>query len=242
MPTRPRRQMPRKRVVPAYVQRRRAGYGGLFRRRRLITPSGPTFTETYLSPVNGGVIVGNAGGIFQVRISDIPQVADYQTLYRQYRINWVKVMLVPDFAGTSIDINQVYAQNNAGGNAAGAPRIAFVVNDTPGLAAPANEGEVLEDNGCRIQSLLRGVWSKSFRPVPDKSALTLDAQGQPLTGVYVRERKQPFLSFAAPQLPGNNPLHNGISYWISHLAFGQQPAVMTWKVYYKVNFSLRDPQ
>lgn len=210
-----------------------AGFAGLRRRRRMFPNPLPTFTETYLSPLNGGIVVGNQGGVFKVRISDIPQIADYQTLYRQYRINWVKVILVPDFAGTSVDINTAY-QNNAGGVAqAGLARIVWVKNTTPAVANPANEGEVLEDNGCKISPML-SKWTASFKPVTDK--YTGDAGGG--AGVAVREKFRGFLSFA--DQAGNNPEHYGISYWLSHQTPGG--AQQTWKCYLKVNFTLRDPQ
>lgn len=205
------------------------------RARGRMRPMGPTtFVETY-TPQQGNVIPSNAGGNFAVRISDIPQIAQYQALYRQYRINWVKVILVPEFAGTGVDINQAYANNAAGLLTAGLARIAWVKNTTPAVANPLNEQEVLEDNGCKVRPL-RSMWSASFRPVTDK--YTGDAAGG--AGVAVREKFRGFLSFADPLLPGNNPLHYGISYWISHQ--NAAPAAQTYKIYYKVSFSLRDPQ
>ena len=70
-------------------------------RRRVLNPR-PTFVETFKSSDPIVLTPGNgAGKAFKVRITDIPQIANYTNLYTQYRINWFKVMLVPKF-NTSI--------------------------------------------------------------------------------------------------------------------------------------------
>lgn len=200
--------------------------GGRLRRRMGFNPM-PTFIETY----NGGQVLANAGGQFTARISDIPQIVDYQALYQQYRINWIKVTLVPDFGGT--DPN-TYNQNFVGGIPATAnARIAWAINDTPALANPVNEADVLTDNGAKIRTLA-SMWSASFKPRPDK--YTGDAGGG--AGVPVREKFKQWLSFA--DLAGNNPIHRGISYWITALTAGG--GTQAYNVYYKVSFSLRDPK
>lgn len=238
MPTRPGRRFVKARFARSYLKSNRYGRMGVglaaLRSRGRMRPGAgqPTFVETFTVP-QMLTVPSNAGGVFTVRISDIPQIADYQTLYRQYRINWVKVMLLPDFASTGIDINQAYQNNAAGIVSAGLPRIAWVKNTTPAVLPPAQENDVLEDNGCKVRPL-RDMWTASFRPVTDK--FTGDAAGG--AGVAVREKFRGFLSFAA--LAGNNPLHYGISYWISHQ--NAAPAVQTYKVYFKVSFTLRDPQ
>lgn len=202
--------------------------GGRMRRRMGFNPM-PTFVETY----SAGQIVANAGGQFTARISDIPQINDYQQLYQQYRINWIKVTLVPDFSGT--DPN-TYAQNFVGGIPATAnARIAWAINDTPALANPVNEADVLTDNGAKIRTLA-SMWSASFKPRPDKFTGTV--AGGP--GVAVREKFNPWLSFADPVVPANNPIHRGISYWITALTAGG--GTQAYHVYYKVSFSLRDPK
>lgn len=188
----------------------------------------PTFTETFWY----GNAVGNTGGVFSTSIAQVPQVADYAALYRQYRINWVKVMLLPDLAATSIDVNTMY-QNNAGALAsAGLGRIAYAINDTPALPVPLAEQDVLQDNGAKVVPL-RSKWSVSYKPVVTQ--FTSDAAGG--AGVALRSRNRPFLSF---DLHGADPLHYGVSYWISH--YVGNPAAQTWRVYMKVNFSLRDPK
>lgn len=233
MPMFPRRKAPSsglgRRVMAKYRKRfpaRRIYRPGL---GRALLASTPTFTETFAQQQ---VVLGNAGGRFSVNIGQIPQVGQYSQLYRQYRINWVKVLLVPEQAGDSGDVNTLF-QNNAGAIAvAGLARIVFAVNDTPGLPAPAQEADVLIDNGCKIRPI-RSKWSASFKPVVDAQLVSGG-----VASVGTRQRFKPWLNFAAAGQV--DPTHYGISYWISHYAPGG--ALQSWKVYYKVNFSLRDPK
>lgn len=223
------------------VYRKKRGVGVVRRRRypmrgrvmrSLLNPT-PAFTETYAGV---GLVVPapvGAGGQFSVRITDLPQLAQYTALYRQYKINWVKVMLIPDASGGAPDINQIVQNQNAVLPFEGMGRIAWVINDTPALAPPANEDDVLTDNGCKIRPL-KTMWSCSFRPRPD--AYTGDAAGG--AGVATREKSNQWLSFAAQGQ--QDPLYRGVSYWIT-LPGGNQ-ATMSYNVYYKVNFSLRDPK
>lgn len=217
------RVMARRRYARAVFKRRQIG------RAVMAANPMPTFTETFQNPQQP-VILGNAGGNFQVNIGQIPQIAQYFNLYRQYRINWVKVMIFPELAGDVGDVNMLYAQNNAGGNAAGRARIAFAINDTPGLPLPANEGDVLQDNGCRVQSL-GSKWSVSFKPVVDQQIVS---GGVASVGTRLKQRS--WLNFAVA--PNIDPTHYGVSYWISH--YVGIPSATTYKVYYKVNFTLRD--
>lgn len=226
------RQRAAGRLIKRFVRRRagglrRAGYKrrAIYRSIATINPT-PTFTETYFVP-QAPTILGNAGGNFSVSISQVPQIAQYSNLYRQYRINWVKVMLFPELSGDSVDVNSIYMQNAVGGNAAGKPRIAYAINDTPNLPVPLAESDVLTDNGCKVKTL-GSKWSVSFKPCVDA---TVSA-----AGVGVRQRLQPWLSFAAAGQV--DPQHYGVSYWITH--YQAAGAVQTFRVYYKVNFSLRD--
>lgn len=219
----------RKRPTTRLGRARNARYTGfgsavssLVRRRRMTFNPTPTFVETY----NFGTIA-TGPGIFQVRISDIPQIADYVNLYNQYRINWVKVTLLPRH--NSYDPSSYLATGR--GNQM--PRIAWAINDTPALQPPANEQDVLTDNGAKVKPIVT-MWTQSFKPRPDK--FTGDAAGG--AGVAVREKFNQWLSFAP--LQGNNPFHNGISYYISSAVQGSDAP--QFDVYYKVSFSLRDPK
>lgn len=201
-----------------------------FIRRRVLNPT-PTFVETY----SKSTVASNAGGVFSARISDIPQLAQYSNLYKQYRINWIKVMLVPDFNSMSADHNAAAYNASIPIQDFGLARIAYAINDTPALNAPANEAQLLEDNGCKIKPL-GAKFSVSFKPVPDVSVVSNSTGGN----IATRQRYRQWFNFDTVTT-GNNPLHYGVSYWITQLVANTQ-ANPTYNVYYKVNFSLRDPQ
>lgn len=200
-------------------------------RRRLVRTRVPTFTETY----SKSTVASNAGGVFAARISDIPQVAQYSNLYKQYRINWIKVMLVPDFNSMTADHNAAAYNASIPIQDFGMARIVYAINDSPALVNPANEAVVLEDNGCKIKPL-GAKWSCSFKPVPDVS-LIANTTG---AAIATRSKYRQWFNFD-DVTTGNNPLHYGVSYYITQLVANTQ-ANPTYNVYYKVNFSLRDPQ
>lgn len=200
-------------------------------RRRLVRTRVPTFTETY----SKSTVASNAGGVFAARISDIPQVAQYSNLYKQYRINWIKVMLVPDFNSMSADHNAAAYNASIPIQDFGLARIVYAINDSPALVNPATEAVVLEDNGCKIKPL-GAKWSCSFKPVPDVSMIA-NTTG---AAIATRSKYRQWFNFD-DVTTGNNPLHYGVSYYITQLVANTQ-ANPTYNVYYKVNFSLRDPQ
>jgi len=190
--------------------------------RRRISPRMPTFTETIVRPAK---ISGNAGNVFSVSMDEIPQLAQYTNLYRQYKINWAKISILPDY--NSFDGAQTLT-------AGAMPRIAWAINNTPLVAAPANESALLEDNGAKVRPLAN-QWAASFKPVPN---LAMPVAGA-VQLIPVKPARSMFLSFAPGGSP--NPQHYGISYWISQaLAGGATPSSYTLIV--KINFSLRDPQ
>lgn len=225
----PRKYGRRRRVMRRPGVRRGLRLRGMRMRRRLINPQ-PTFVETYA----GAQINANAGGVFQARITDIPQIAQYSTLYKQYRINWIKVMLIPAYGYSSSDANAALYNNANAVPYVGTARIAFAINDSPDTQAPANEGAVLTDNGCKIQSIVN-KWSASFRPVPSVDVLAVGAAA----GIATKQKYKQWFNFDTVTI-GNNPLHQGISYWITQTLGPGANGVFN--LYYKVNFSLRDPQ
>lgn len=216
MPRYPRRTTRRPRYARKAARLPR-GLGKFMMKKRLLRKF-PTFTETYKL---SNALAPNVGGIFSSAISDLNAVQynSYQALYRQYRINWVKFTVIPTF--NSYDPNAatvVPAQFQA------MPRMAWVVNDTPGLAPPATEAELLEDNGAKIKALVT-KWSQSCKPVPDQT-----------TGaVQMRRAYAPWLNFTNAA----EPRHYGVSYYLTqNLAPGVH---ITYDVFVKINFSLRDP-
>lgn len=184
--------------------------------RSVFNPS-PTFTETFAV----SSIQGNTGGVFRVNIAQLPQVAQYSGLYNQYKINSLKVMIVPDY--NSFEGAQVQTGPGMG-------RIAFAINDTPDVAAPANESDILSDNGVRI------------RTITDKLAIRCSPKPQRPNaglGVEVIDQRSPFFTFAGAGQ--TNPVYSGISYWLSNVNVGGGDA-LRFNVYYKVTFTLRDPK
>lgn len=185
--------------------------------RRGLMSKAPTFTETLALPN----IPANAGNVFSFSIDQVPQLAQYADLYRQYKINWCQVKLI---ATTNSYDPAVFT--------GGMPRISWAINDSPALVPPVNEADLLTDNGVKTRALTT-QWQASCKPTPD---LAMADAGGGL--IPVRQRKSPYLNF----MPlGANPRHYGISYWINQaLAGGAVPT--SFDVYVKINFSLRDPK
>lgn len=205
---------------------------GVRRRMARFNPT-PTFVETFSKSaivIPGGA--GGIGGVFAARITDIPQIAQYANLYKQYRINWIKVMIIPDYNYNASDRNAAQYNATIPTGYVGMSRIAWAVNDSPALVAPANEAQLLEDNGCKVRSV-GTKWAQSFKPVPDVSTVS-NTGGN----IAVRQKYKQFFNFDTVTT-GNNPLHYGVSYWLTHLNPGLD---VGYNVYYKVSFSLRDPQ
>lgn len=187
--------------------------------RRGLMSKAPTFTETLALPN----VPANAGGVFTFSIDQVPQLAQYSDLYRQYRINWCQVKLICNT--NSYDPGAGFTQ--------GMPRISWAINDTPALVAPVNEADLLTDNGVKTRALVT-TWTQSCKPTPDLAMANVAGGGL----IPVRQRRSPYLNFLAP---GANPTHYGISYWISQALAGGAP-VTSFDVYVKINFSLRDPK
>lgn len=213
--------------------------GAVGRIRRIVNPM-PTFVETFHKAEDNVLVAagGSTGSVFKVRISDIPQWQQYLALYKQYRINWVKVTLIPQTDGSAADVNAYsynFAQTLSG---QGMGRIAWSIQDSPNVAAPATELEVLNDNGAKIRPL-RSMWSCAFKPVPDLAMTGTAAQR-----VFTKSRFKPFLSFETEA--NNNPLHGAVQTFINlpgnQLGPSGPASYQTYMCYYKVSFTLRDPK
>lgn len=201
-------------------------------RRGIFNPQ-PTFTETFaLAADNFNVTAGSGtGAVFKVAFNNIPQWPQYMNLYNQYKINWVKVIVLPSYDTKSSDIN---SSTTAVGQA-GLARIVYSIQDSPNEVAPASEAEVLSDNGCKVRTF-GSKWSCSFRPVPDIAVSTA-------TGVIpTKIRKSQWFSFDDTTLT-NNPKHGAVTAFVSVPgSAGTEHKTIQYTVYYKVNFSLRDPK
>lgn len=216
----PRTRRNRKTRAP---RRRRAGRN--WRLARALNPQ-PIFTETYTK----GVIVPNSGGVLTFNINEVPQLSQYNTLYQKYRIVSARVTLVPQF----MPGEQNAASYNASTSvyAHGLGRIAWAVNDSPGVLAPGSELAVLQDNGCKIRPV-RDMVKMSCRPKP----LYEDANGILIT------LKQNWINFqTGPSAPAD-PKHFGISYWYTQPNLGSTPLTNNdLVVYCKLTFQLADPR
>lgn len=203
-------------------------------RRRVFNPM-PTFTESFALPRDNLVIPAGTGlgKVFKVSFADIPQHPQYMNLYTQYKINWVKVMLIPSYNTQSADINGMATLAGTVGMA----RIVYSIQDSPNEVTPATEAEVLSDNGAKIRSI-GTKWSCSFKPVPDVALTVLNSTGV----IPVKVRKSQWFNYDDTTV-ANNPDHGAVTTYISVPGTpGTEQKSMSYTCYYKVNFSLRDPK
>lgn len=188
----------------------------------------PTFVETFQPLDSQGrpvPIAANAGGTLAVRITDIPQVAQYANLYNMYKVNWVKVILTA--RSNSIDQSAWLATGR--GNQT--PIMYYATQDTPFAPNPATVQDVLKMNGARIKPLIT-YWSKSFKP-------TAAVQETTAGGVVNKREVKQYYTFDTVTT-GNNPLFQGIAYFIACAIQGSDTPLFD--VTYKVCFTLRDPK
>jgi hypothetical protein len=167
--------------------------------RALMTSRAPVFTETY----KHSTVTQNLGGNLSVQISNIAQLAQYSSLYTKYRILRATFYWLPSYVAH--DENQAVV-NAAGGQAwTGMGRVTYSVNDSPAVAIPVNEAQVLQDNGVKIVPM-KSKLTMSCRPKPD----CLDANG-------VRLTTGQFINFNPA---GPDAVHYGISYWYTQYGGG----------------------
>lgn len=242
MPFAPRtRRATRRNLGPAARRSRRTTM--MTRKTRMIYRSlglrdtGPTFVETFktdpiqLTKADPADAYARAAGVFGYRISDIPQWLQYANLYKQYRINYIKVMLLADYGDSDQSTAAVAFPKNYGN-----PRIAWVIADSPNNAVPLSETDVLTDNGAKVM-VIKNKWTASCRPVAD---VAVQANQDPDSVISVRQKYKQWFNFASSTTPGVNPVHEGIKYWISQVTGQNTNTTLT--PYVKISFSLRDPQ
>lgn len=204
-------------------------------RRRGLMATNPSFTETFALPRDNFTIPAGSGQgkVFKIAMSDIPQHPQYMNLYTQYKINWVKVTLVPNF-------NTQVAEPNTGflvSGIVGQARIAYSIQDSPNEPQPASEAEVLADNGAKIKAF-GTKWSCSFRPVPDVAITTIGGTGV----IPLKMRKSQWFNYDDTTV-ANNPDHGAVTAYVTLPGIpGTEGRSVSYTCYYKVNFSLRDPK
>lgn len=228
-----------RRVVRARLPRRVVAAGRMYAKKRRYlkrkTNPQPTFVETFHKRADDLLIQGGtgAGKVFKVKITDIPQVSQYANLYKQYRINWIKVQLIPTYNTDNADVNS--ANYNIANTVPeiGMCRIAYSIQDSPGVTTPATEQEVLEDNGAKVKTV-KSMWHCSCKPVAD---ITEQVAGGGV--IPVKQKYRQWFNFDTATV-ANNPDHGSI---VAYLTLpGSGAGYVNYNAYYKVNFSLRDPQ
>ena len=229
MPARRVRRAPRRRRAVRRVPRGIRGRAGA-----MFNPQ-PMFTETF----KYGTLLPNAGFLLTANIGSVPQLAQYQGLYQQYRILKAKWILMPTWTGGENQNTAIY--NSVSGNfptfpgvsSAGTTRLVSVIDSSPDQAVPVSEDAVLQENGCRIRFLDKMV-TLHAQTVPDLK----DANGAQLT------LRKKFLNFTAS---GPNLAHYGVRGWITHPynigtgAFNIADSI-TYTCYCKLTFQLREPR
>lgn len=209
----PRRRRPARKMRP----RRKLRVG----RSLVSTNPRPVFTETFIH----STITQNTGGVMTFTMTGIPQVGQYSNLYQKYRILKAQLILLPAYVAH--DENVAVTNAAAGQPWTGLGRFTYAVNDSPNVAAPANEAVVLEDNGCKILPF-KPKLTLSCRPVPD----LLDANGVRMT------LGQKFINFN----PGQpDAVHYGISWWYTQYGGGAATTNPV-QVICKLTFQLSDPR
>lgn len=192
----------------------------------------PIFTETFrlftddpLAPPYR--LSSNTGGVLSVKISQMPQIAQYTTLYQKYRILKATFICLPQFVSQSSDVNAAYYNQSLGLGAWGMSRLITAVNTSPEAVAPVAEDDILEDNGCKIHTG-KPKLVLSCRPVPD----TLDANGNRMT------LRNKYLNFN----PTGDITHYGIRWWHSIPNITPNSQDQFYFVYCKLTFQLADPR
>lgn len=165
----------------------------------------PIFTETFKLGSDDPLrpyyqLDANAGGVLSVRISQMPQIAQYTALYTKYRILKAKFICIPQFNSESSDLNAAIYNGSTGLGNFGMARLVTAVNNSPQQINPLNEDNVLEDNGCVIHNG-KPKLVLSCRPVPD----LLDANNVAISSIGQ------YINFNTPVNP--DVVHYGIRWW-----------------------------
>lgn len=170
MPLIRRRRYAKKKSMP----KRRRQYGG--RRPRPTGGQSQVFSETYKASTEclgvnalGEVFIpaGPAQGTgvkLLTQMNRLPQVASYSTLWNSYKIIKAKFTIVPKYSTEHFNEAQLGAAAALGIKEN--TRFAYAINDhDEALVAPANELNVLQDNGCRVKLFTKPM-TITVRPKP----------------------------------------------------------------------------
>lgn len=178
---------------------------------RAVATRTPVFTETFdAGTVNSGTV-----GVFQARMSNIAELADYTALYRSYKILKLEWIVMPD--------NNV----SAPGNPAGIAQLAYAVDTSSELATPGVFQDVLNNNAVRFR-LMDKVCRIKLKPV---AAVAVTTTAPSAAGITLAPQ---WLSLDT----GTAIQHNGVTY-----ALSANPSSGTHvRVFCKVTFACKDPR
>lgn len=206
-----------------------------WRKRRMFNPQ-PTFTETF-RPGYAATLSTNTGTLFYVNMNMMlpAQLTSYSTLYNQYCIRKLQVIIIPRYTNTDINVS-VGGVTNLFQN-----QYAYSIVDTPDVIAPGSMNDVLQDNGCRISTMGTKPLRITCRPKP---SIETSSNGTSGGAVAIRLKGQQWFNFnntdTNPTVQGQGVNHAGISLYLQNNNAAQTTIVAD--VYYKLTFSLRDPK
>lgn len=160
--------------------------------------------------------------VLQPRFNEMPNLAEYQALFREYKLNRIKVTFVPRYDSTD--------QTGAGTGAA-MPLISYrVVNPeflTPSGVYNNSTLNAYLETGAKTRAFRRPI-SVFFRPT-----IATDIADQ------VVASRGPM--WTRNTTAGAAVLHNGVSYFVHFNGFVTPTANFTTDVYYTYYFQLRNP-
>lgn len=122
--------------------------------------------KTELAPLEAGAN-NFAYGRITYAISDLLNWSSYKNLFDLYKLNKVKITIIPKF-----NVSAAEYQNPAG-QAGALPLLYIAPNRDPYVPAPTTTADVLNDDGCKVMRLDKPRSFVLTRP----KALILDADG-----------------------------------------------------------------
>lgn len=207
-----------------------------YRRRGMGAGGMRTVTETLYAGALSNSPAGIIGQTWTTKFSDVPQYKQYSDLYRQFCIRKFEMILLPRYTVPDPN-NQLGFAGNGGW---GSIRLAYAVDESPGLLPPVSELDVLQSNGSKVRVVDgKKIVIKCNRPRPDLNI------GQGAVAL-ARPRGVTWLNTESADVTGTgiDVLHSGIRTYATLNFVGPVTGDATlpiYDVYYKITFSLRDP-
>lgn len=95
---------------------------------------------------------GNNSGVMTFKLNDLTNQANFAALFDLYKITGVKVKIVPRF-----NVSDPTTVQNANAQAGTLPMLYIAENRDPYVPAPANVGDILNDDGVKVIRLTRPI-------------------------------------------------------------------------------------